>query len=89
MALQEIYYLQRDYQKKNGHWASNLSELELVTPVSPGLDGQKAALQLLELTLTAEGFTATAQVRGKELVRGGAKQVWHIRQDARVWKEPW
>jgi hypothetical protein len=75
--LQEIYYTQRDSQKKNGRWASQLEELSLSSRLGAGLAAP------LRLEVTPEGFTATAEIRSGT----GPTQRWHIRQDARVWKD--
>lgn len=75
--LQEIYYVQKDFQKANKRWATSLAELKL----TPHLG--KALRQPPSLRATADGFQATVGIAGAK----GAIQHWHIRQDARVWTE--
>jgi hypothetical protein len=73
--LHEIYYAQRAYQQRNGHWAASLGELALSaipqTPNSP------------ELKLTPGGFEATVAVK----LPRKQTQRWHIREDARIWPD--
>lgn len=76
-ALQGIYYAQRDYQAKNQHWAARLDELGLPPDYATGLPQPPA------LKLTPDGFEATATVARPD----GDPETWHIRQDARVWRE--
>jgi hypothetical protein len=73
--LQEIYYAQKDFQKANKRWAASLEELG----VKPDLGSRLAAAPTLQST--AEGYRATAGIK----LRDGRLQLWHIRQDAKVW----
>ena len=73
--LQEIYYAQRTYRGKNGRWAKSLEELEL--SASPN------KVNAAEMKLTPDGFEATIEVN----LSKKKTQLWHIRQDARVWAE--
>ncbi|HXJ62051.1 MAG TPA: carbohydrate-binding family 9-like protein [Verrucomicrobiae bacterium] len=77
--LQEIYYAQKDFQKKNRRWAKTLGELP---SLSPGLGANLA--QPPVLTETAEGYRVTVGVSNAP---GKPIQHWHIREDARVWQE--
>jgi len=75
--LQEIYYAQKDFQKANRRWAASLAEL--------GLDNSFGSKQTSPPTLqaTPDGYRATAGIK----LRDGRLQLWHIRQDAKVWSE--
>ncbi len=73
--LQEIYYAQRAYRGKNGHWAKSLGELDL--SVNP------KAINPAEMKLTPDGFEVTVEVR----LSRKKTQRWHIREDARVWPD--
>jgi hypothetical protein len=75
--LQEIYYAQKDFQKANKRWAESLAELKLAN----GL-GSKIA-KPPSLQATPDGYHATAGIK----LPDGRLQLWHIRQDARVWSE--
>jgi hypothetical protein len=75
--LQGIYYAQRDYETKNHRWAASRDELGLSSDIGPGLVGTPS------VRLTSAGFEAAVEVRPP----GGTIERWHIRQDARVWKE--
>ena len=75
--LQEIYYSQKDFQKTNKRWASELSELKLPETLGKGL------AQPPNLRTTPDGFQATIGFR----LANGMIQSWHIRQDAKVWTE--
>ena len=77
LVLQEIYYAQKDCQKANKRWAASLAELGLKN----GL-GSKLA-RPLTLQTTPDGYQATVGIK----LRDGRLQLWHIRQDARVWSE--
>jgi hypothetical protein len=75
--LQEIYYAQKDYQKANRRWAASLAELGLNNEL-----GSKLASPPRVQT-TPDGYRATAGIK----LRAGRVQLWHIRQDARIWSE--
>src|SRR5262249_9649192 len=75
--LQEIYYAEKAFYGREKHWASTLNELGL-----PATLGSRLA-EPPTLALTADGFTATTAIKRPN----GVVQRWHIRQDARVWKE--
>jgi cellulose/xylan binding protein with CBM9 domain len=75
--LQEIYYTQKDFQKKNRRYAATLAELNLAPALDAGL-AQPPTLQL-----TTAGYQATVGFKA-----GSTNiQRWHIRQDARIWTE--
>ncbi|NOS71085.1 MAG: carbohydrate-binding family 9-like protein [Verrucomicrobia bacterium] len=71
--LHEIYYAQKEYQGKNGRWATSLDQLAL----SPGFktDGN------LVFKSTPEGFEVTVELK----LPDGETRRCHIRQDARIW----
>ncbi len=76
-ALQEIYYVQRDYEAKNHRWASSLDELGLSADFSHGLAKPPG------IHVSKDGFEATAKIK----LPDGRIERWHIRQDARVWMD--
>lgn len=76
-ALQAIYYAQRDYEARNHRWAASLKELGW--SADPGAGQARPP----SLQTTRDGFEATADVG----LPGGRVEHWHIRQDARVWKD--
>ena len=76
-ALQEIYYMQKDFHKANKRWAGSL----------PGLPWNSARrssqLGNGELQLTRDGYQASVNLR----LPSGRWQRWHIQQDAKVWSD--
>jgi hypothetical protein len=74
--LHRIYYGQGDYQKAHGSYASTLSALGL-----PHLAG--ASNRAPRIEVTTSGFEVTLDTPGPD----GVMQHWHIRQDARVWRD--
>jgi Carbohydrate family 9 binding domain-like len=77
IVLQEIYYAQKDFHKMNNRWASSLDELKL--PEALG----KTLAQPLVLRATTDGFEVTTGIK----LGNGNAQTWHIRQDAKVWRQ--
>ena len=75
--LQEVYYAQKDFQKTNKKWAATLEELHW----EPRLYARM--LDEPQTSLTADGFVATIKIN----FATGKAQLWHIRQDAKVWSE--
>jgi hypothetical protein len=77
VVLQEIYYAQKDFQKANKRWAVSFAEL--------GVKNELGSKQASPPTLqpTPDGYQATAGMK----LRDGRLQLWHIRQDAKVWSE--
>lgn len=75
--LQEIYYAQKDFQKANKRWAVSLAELKLADRLGSNV-AKPPSLQP-----TPDGYQATAGIK----LRDGRLQLWHIRQDAKVWSE--
>ena len=73
--LHQIYYAQKEYQGKNGRWATSLDQLAL----NPGLktDGN------LVFKSTPEGFEVTVELK----LPDGEIRRCHIRQDARIWSD--
>ncbi len=77
-ALMTIYHAQREFQTRTGRWASNLSELGLNESIQTGL------VHSPTIRLNKDGYVATAIVR----VGRGAREIWHVRQDSRLWRRP-
>ena len=73
--LHEIYYAQRAYREKHGHWAKSLGELVL----SP----DPKTINPPELKLTPGGFDATVEFK----LSKKKTQRWHVRDDARIWPD--
>jgi transglutaminase-like putative cysteine protease len=73
-ALQELYYAERAYRKKNGHWASTLQELGITPPT-----GETAPT----LHTSAEGWEASLPLG----LPNGKTQLWKIRTDSRIWPD--
>ena len=76
-ALQEVYYAQKDFQKKNHRWAATMKELGLDARPAPGL------VSPMVLRATDTGYEVAAEIQP----RGGPRQRWRIREDARVWRD--
>jgi hypothetical protein len=74
--LQEIYYAQKDFRRTNKRWAKTLAELSLPESLGAALTERPV------LAETPEGYRVTVGVK-----TGSTTERWHIRQDARVWKE--
>jgi hypothetical protein len=75
--LQEIYYAQKDFQKRTKKWAASLSELGLSSRSGSTVVG------LPRIESTPDGFRATVEIRSPR----AKKESWHIRQDAKIWSE--
>jgi len=75
--LHEVYYAQRAFRDSTKHWARTLGEL--------GIGGWAGTgpLQSVSLVTSGAGFIATIPLN----LPGGSTQVWHIRHDARIWKD--
>jgi hypothetical protein len=73
--LHRIYYAQRDYRRRHGHWAPSLDELGIA---GPWLDGVVAP----SLQTTSGLFEASLTFRRR---KGEKAQHWHIRDDSRLW----
>jgi ketosteroid isomerase-like protein len=69
-ALMEIYYRQKAYEQKHGHWAQSLAALEL--------DRDTLATHP-QLMMTGDGFRAFV-----DIPIGNETQTWTIRQDSRI-----
>jgi hypothetical protein len=72
--LHRIYHAQRRYHKEHGRYAESLDALGLAGLSDASLTGPP------QLTLSADGFHATAEVR----LEDGGRQRWRIRQDSLV-----
>jgi hypothetical protein len=70
--LHTIYYAQRTYHDRWGHWARSLCELELQHLTHASLTGPP------RLATTTTGYEASVEVR----LPDRSTQVWHIRDDA-------
>ena len=75
--LHKIYYAERAFKDKHQHWSKNLEELEIKTDGVEGLEGTPT------IETTRSGFEVSAEL----LVSPNRRQVWHIRQDSRIWRE--
>jgi hypothetical protein len=75
--LHEVYYAQRVFRDSTKQWAQRLDQLRLG---APALSAQE---QGLSLQTSDEGFVATMPL----YLPDGSKQLWHIRQDSRIWKD--
>ena len=75
--LQEIYYAQKDYQKTHKRWARTLTELDLEGKPHPGV------ARTPSLQPTSDGFVVTTAID----LGDGQLELWHIREDAKVWRE--
>ena len=74
--LQAVYEAQREFRIAQKRYAATLAELGMAVPVDAGLTEP-------QLFVTPSLFEATIRSR----VSGSETAVWHIRQDARVWRE--
>jgi hypothetical protein len=72
-ALRQVYYAQRSYYREHETYAADPVELGLDL-ARPGGSGH-----VPEITLTADGFEATAA--------GDGGAIWRIRQDGKIWSE--
>jgi hypothetical protein len=72
--LHRVYYAQGNYHKQHGRWAKRLEDLGLRNLSCEGLEGP------LLLETTTSSYEVTARVKT-------SVQPWHIRQDARIWRE--
>ena len=72
--LQSVFEAQREFQMAHARYAASLTELGITAPLGAGLSAPT-------LAVTPTLFEATIEQR-----RGGQVVVWHIRQDARVWR---
>ncbi|MHB8521831.1 MAG: carbohydrate-binding family 9-like protein [Limisphaerales bacterium] len=75
--LQKIYYAQRDFQQKHGHWAASLAELDLASVALPAL------VRSLSVQPTADGFQASADLKRPQ----NKLRRLHIRQDSLLWAD--
>lgn len=75
--LFSIYAAQKQFREMRSRWASNLAELGLARIPLDGLTDPPG------LSLTSEGFLATATAR----LPKRKKDTWFIRQDSRLWRE--
>jgi hypothetical protein len=73
--LHRVYYAQRDFQQKHGHWAASLAELGLGSVTLP------PSVRAITLQPTSGGFEAIAELAAPQ---NQIRQL-HIRQDSRVW----
>lgn len=74
--LQSVYEAQREFRLAHKRYAATLAELGVAAPSAGDLGAAR-------LAVTPSLFEATVELRGA----GRPATVWHIRQDARVWRE--
>ena len=74
--LQSVYEAQREYRQSHRRYAATFEELGVAAP-------SDALLRAPVLVVTPSLFEATIELH----VAGSPAAVWHIRQDARVWRE--
>ena len=74
--LQSVYEAQRAFQLAHGRYAETLAELGVAAP-------RDLSLGKPRLWVTPSLFEATIE----RAAAGRPAEVWHIRQDARVWRE--
>jgi hypothetical protein len=75
--LHDVYYAQRAFRDSTTRWAQTLDQLRLGTPAV------SAQQQGLSLQTAGDGFVATMPLT----LPNGTTRRWHIRQDARIWKD--
>lgn len=75
--LHRVFYAQRAFRETHGRWARSLTELGLQALSHEGL------IAPVTMEVTRSLWQATAEVK----VPGEENQVWHLRQDCRVWRE--
>jgi hypothetical protein len=75
--LHQIYYAQRAFQKKHGHYAKSLKELGSSSLKHESLAGPP------RLETRGNEFRATVDVRYPD----GRTWRWHIRHDSRIWRD--
>lgn len=74
--LHEIYYRQRGFHAKHGRFTDSLQDLGIAVGELKGIEGRPV------IVLEKNGWEAKVTRAGGE----GGKEVWRIRQDAKVWK---
>lgn len=74
--LQSVYEAQREYRRSNGRYAATLEALRIAPPEDP-------TLRSPSLAVTASLFEASIELH----VAGNPAARWHIRHDARVWRD--
>jgi hypothetical protein len=75
--LLEVYYAQKAFRDSTNQWAKRLDQLHLRAPAVP------PRLQRVSLETSGEGYVATMPLK----LPDGSTQLWHIRHDARIWKD--
>jgi hypothetical protein len=74
--LQSVYEAEREFQRTHARYATTLEELGVAPPADRSLASPR-------LSVTASLFESSIELR----TAGTAPAVWHIRQDARVWRD--
>lgn len=74
-ALHAVYYAQQEHRANHGGWAATIQEL--------GFENASQSLADIELHVAGSLFEATLP----HLAPDGDRHRWHIRQDARVWRD--
>jgi hypothetical protein len=75
--LHDVYYAQRAYREHARSWAENLDQLGPPTSVLPAIQHG------LSMKTSEGGFVVTMPLK----LKGGKTELWHIRQDALLWKD--
>ena len=75
--LQDVYYAQRAFRENAKGWAERLDQLGLTTTAAA------AERKGLSLRASGVGYIVTMPLK----LPGGKTQLWHIRQDALLWKD--
>jgi hypothetical protein len=75
-ALMTVYYRQKEFQKRNGHYAAAAAEIGMAPEGA-------CALNPVEITLTSDGYTANTPALGA----GTKRRTLHVRQDSKLWEE--
>lgn len=75
--LMQLYYAQRDHQKKTGAWALRWEDLGL--PFTPS----KAIPHPPTIERKAQGYVASCLLQ----LSGTTSQRWHVEQDSRIWHD--
>ena len=74
--LQSVYEAEREFQRAHARYAATLKELGIAAPGDRALGSPR-------LSVTPSLFEASIELHAA----GTPAVVWHIRQDARVWRD--
>lgn len=73
--LHQVYYAQQEYRSTHGRWGRTVEEL--------GFAADFSGATPMTIEVTGDLFQATAKITASD----GKPQLWHIRQDSRIWKQ--